>query len=92
MDPCYTCASRTFAIACSTSSIDLMEKISVAEAIEAYTLSLAYAAFQQKDRSSLEVGKLADFVVLSRDILADSERDRIADTHVLISIVGGKIV
>ena len=68
------------------------QKISVAEAIEAYTLGSAYAAFQEKDRGSLEVGKLADLVVLSRDILAESERDRIADTQVLTTIVGGKIV
>ena len=68
------------------------QKISVAEAIEAYTLGSAYAAFQEKDRGSLEVGKLADLVVLSRDILAESERDRIAATQVLTTIVGGKIV
>jgi len=68
------------------------QKITVAEAIEAYTLGSAYAAFQEKDRGSLEVGKLADLVVLSRDILDDSERDRIADTQVLFTIVGGKIV
>ncbi|HEY7308879.1 MAG TPA: amidohydrolase [Gemmataceae bacterium] len=68
------------------------QKIRVAEAIEAYALGSAYAAFQEKDRGSLEVGKLADFVVLSRDILADAERDRIAATDVLVTIVGGKVV
>jgi predicted amidohydrolase YtcJ len=68
------------------------QKITVAEAIEAYTLGSAYAAFQEKDRGSLEVGKLADFVVLSRDILAEQERERIADTHVLVTVVGGKVV
>jgi predicted amidohydrolase YtcJ len=68
------------------------QKISVAEAIEAFTLGSAYAAFQEKDRGSLEVGKLADLVVLSRDILADSERDRIAVAQVLTTMVGGKIV
>jgi predicted amidohydrolase YtcJ len=68
------------------------QKISVTEAIAAYTLGSAYAGFQEKDRGSLEVGKLADLVVLSRDILAESERDRIADTEVLTTIVGGRIV
>jgi hypothetical protein len=68
------------------------QKISVTEAIEAYTLGSAYAAFQERDRGSLEVGKLADFVVLSRDILADSERDHISETHVLTTIVGAKFV
>ncbi|MBM3997181.1 MAG: amidohydrolase [Planctomycetes bacterium] len=68
------------------------QKITVAEAIECYTLTSAFAAFQEKDLGSLEVGKLADFVVLSRDILAPAERDNIAKTSVLMTIVGGKIV
>jgi predicted amidohydrolase YtcJ len=68
------------------------QKISVAKAIEAYTLTSAYAAFQEKDRGSLEKGKLADLVVLSRDILAKEEQDRIAQTEVLLTVVGGKMV
>src|SRR5882672_4432971 len=67
------------------------QKITVAEAIEAYTLTSAYAAFEEKDRGSLEVGKLADFVVLSRDILAAAERDYIARTEVLMTVVGGRV-
>jgi predicted amidohydrolase YtcJ len=68
------------------------QKISVAEAIEAYTLTAAYAAFQEKDRGSLEVGKLADLVVLSRDLLAEKERERIAEAEVVLTVVGGKVV
>jgi predicted amidohydrolase YtcJ len=68
------------------------QKITVKESIEAFTLTSAYAAFQEKDRGSIEPGKLADFVVLSRDILADAERDHLAQTEVLFTIVGGKIV
>src|SRR5260370_1702842 len=41
------------------------QRISVMEAIEAYTLSSAFAAFEEKERGSLETGKLADLVVLS---------------------------
>jgi len=67
------------------------QRITVAEAIDAYTLTSAFAAFQEKDRGSLEPGKLADLVVLSRDILADSERDRIAETEVVMTVIGGKI-
>jgi predicted amidohydrolase YtcJ len=68
------------------------QKIRVAEAIEAYTLGSAYAGFQDKERGSLEVGKLADLVVLSRDILAESERDHIGEAEVVLTLVGGKIV
>ena len=68
------------------------QKITVAEAIEGYTLTAAYAAFQEKQRGSLEVGKLADLVVLSRDILAEAERDRLAEAEVLLTMVGGRVV
>jgi predicted amidohydrolase YtcJ len=68
------------------------QKIRVADAIEAYTLGSAFAGFQEKERGSLEVGKLADLVVLSRDILAESQRDRIGETEVLLTVVGGRIV
>lgn len=68
------------------------QRISVTEALDAYTLGSAYASHQEKERGSLEVGKFADFVVLSRDILAPGERDKIAETTVVATIVGGKVV
>ena len=68
------------------------QRITVREAIEAYTLASAYAGFEDKDRGSLEPGKLADLVVLSRDILADSEKDHIAETKVLTTVISGKVV
>jgi predicted amidohydrolase YtcJ len=68
------------------------QKITVAEAIEAFTLTSAYAAFQEKERGSLEPGKLADFVVLSRDVFAPAERDHLVDTKVLLTVVGGRVV
>jgi predicted amidohydrolase YtcJ len=68
------------------------QKITVAEAVEAYTKNAAYAAFQEKDRGSLEVGKLADFVLLSRDILAPTQRDLLAETEVVLTVVGGRVV
>jgi predicted amidohydrolase YtcJ len=67
------------------------QRITVAEAVEAYTLTSAYAAFEEKNRGSLEPGKLADLVVLSRDILDEKERDHIAETEVVMTVVGGKI-
>src|SRR5262249_10199555 len=53
------------------------QRITVAEAVEAYTLGSAYAGFQEADRGSIKAGKLADLVVLSRDIFDPAERDRI---------------
>jgi predicted amidohydrolase YtcJ len=43
------------------------QRVSVAEAIHAYTLGAAYAAFEERSMGSLEPGKCADFIVLSRD-------------------------
>jgi len=68
------------------------QKITVAEAIECFTLNSAYAAFEEKDKGSLEPGKLADFVVLSRDILDPAEKDRIGETQVVMTVVGGRVV
>jgi predicted amidohydrolase YtcJ len=68
------------------------QKITVAEAIECYTLTSAFAAFEEKDKGSLEPDKLADFVVLSRDILDPADRERIAETQVVLTVVGGRIV
>jgi predicted amidohydrolase YtcJ len=68
------------------------QRISVREAIEAYTISAAYAAFHEKDRGTLEPGKLADFTVLSKDILDPTQRDQIANTEVLLTVVGGRTV
>jgi predicted amidohydrolase YtcJ len=61
-----------------------------AEAIHSYTLACAYSAFEEDLKGSLEVGKLADLVVLSNDLINCSDSD-ILNTKVLTTIVGGKI-
>lgn len=68
------------------------QRITVAEAVSAYTLGSAFAGSQEKDRGSIAVGKLADFALLSRDIFAPTEKDRIAETKALLTVVGGKVV
>ena len=45
------------------------QKLTIAEAIEGYTMGSAYAEFQDTDKGSISVGKLADFVLLSDDVL-----------------------
>ena len=68
------------------------QRITVAEAVEAYTLGSAFGGFQEKEKGSLAAGKFADFVVLSRDILETKERDKIGETKVTMTVVGGRIV
>jgi len=67
------------------------EKISVEEAIQAYTLNTAYAGFEENMKGSLAVGKLADFVVLSDNLLT-MDPNRIKDVTVTTTVVGGEIV
>jgi len=67
------------------------QKISVEEAIEAYTLGSAYAAFDEDIKGTIAPGKLADLVVLSEDILTIPP-ERIKDVVVLCTVVGGRVV
>lgn len=67
------------------------QKITVEEAVRAYTASAAYAEFGEKNKGSLEIGKLADVVVLSRNIF-EIDPDEIQNTKVIHTIVGGKVV
>jgi predicted amidohydrolase YtcJ len=67
------------------------QAISAPEALRAYTADAAWSAFEEKEKGSLSPGKLADFVVLSADILS-IPADRIVDTKVDATVVGGKIV
>ena len=60
------------------------------EALRSYTLNNAYAAFEEEHKGSLEVGKLADIVVLSQDILTIPEEE-IPATRVDYTIVGGEV-
>ena len=61
------------------------------EALRLYTINNAYLTFEEKVKGSLEVGKLADFVVIDRDILK-VELDDIKDTQVLRTYIGGRLV
>src|SRR6184192_327308 len=67
------------------------EKITLPEAVEAYTMSSAFAEFQEKDKGSITPGKLADMVILSDNIF-DLKPEAIRNAKVETTIVGGKVV
>lgn len=67
------------------------EKITVAQAVEAYTLGSAYAEFQDREKGSITPGKLADMVLLSDDIFSITPRT-IKDVKVEQTVVAGRIV
>jgi hypothetical protein len=67
------------------------QKITVEQALKSYTSEAAYASFEEDVKGMLKPGMLADFVLLDRDITAIPVED-IADTGVLRTVVGGRVV
>jgi predicted amidohydrolase YtcJ len=65
------------------------QKMSIQDAIAAYTMGSAYAEFQERDKGSIEPGKLADMVLLDRDVLSIPGA-AIRDAHVITTWLGGK--
>ena len=67
------------------------QKISVEEALRAYTMGAAYAGFQERAVGSLEVGKLADLVIMDADITR-IDAAAIRDVAVRMTVIGGEVV
>jgi predicted amidohydrolase YtcJ len=67
------------------------QRISMEEAIEAYTLGAAHAEFEEREKGSITPGKLADLVILDGDPLTLAP-DAICDVRVEMTIVGGKVI
>ena len=67
------------------------ERISIEDAIKAYTYNAAYASFEEDIKGSIAVGKLADLAVLSQN-LREIDPSDILDTEVLYTVVDGRVV
>lgn len=67
------------------------QKISVEEALQGYTVNAAYASFEEQIKGSLEPGKLADLVIIDRDLTAVPP-EQIRDARIVMTIVGGEAV
>jgi hypothetical protein len=67
------------------------QKMSREEALRSYTYNGAYAGFEEDILGSLKPGKLADIIVLSKDIMTIPD-DEILTAEVLYTIVGGKVL
>jgi predicted amidohydrolase YtcJ len=67
------------------------QKLTRQEALHTMTLAGAYAAFEENEKGSIEVGKLADLTVLSQDLMT-IEADRILETVVSWTMVDGEVV
>jgi predicted amidohydrolase YtcJ len=67
------------------------QKISVEEAVRAFTYGSAYAEFQENEKGTIAAGKLADLVILSDDIFTINAND-IGKTKVITTIVNGRVI
>ncbi len=67
------------------------QAVSREDAVKMFTIWPAYAAFEERDKGSIEVGKLADFTVLSQDIMKIPEAE-ILETRNEMTVIGGEII
>ena len=67
------------------------ERLTVEDALRAYTQGSAFAAFEEKEKGSIAPGKLADVVVLAQDLFSIPP-EKIKEARVALTIVGGKVV
>jgi predicted amidohydrolase YtcJ len=67
------------------------ERVTIAEALRMHTLEPAYFTFDESTRGSIEVGKVADFIVLDRDLLT-IDPERIPEVQILRTIIAGREV
>jgi len=67
------------------------QRLSVEESVRGYTIGAAYAGRREKSEGSIEPGKLADLIIVSQNIF-EIDPHRIAETKVLTTIVGGRVV
>jgi predicted amidohydrolase YtcJ len=67
------------------------QRLSVEQAVDAYTLGAAFAGRREKTEGSLEAGKLADLIIISQNIF-DINPHKIGATKVITTIVGGRVV
>ena len=67
------------------------QRITVEEALRAYTIDAAFASFEEARKGSLERGKLADFAIIDRDITQIAP-EQIEKAKIITTVVGGKVV
>lgn len=66
------------------------QKISVAEALKAYTVSPPYASFEESFKGMITPGKLADIVIIDQNLF-EIAPEKIKDAHIMMTIVDGEI-
>lgn len=86
-----TAVTRQTAEGTPPGGFDPEQRLTVAQSVDGYTLGAAFAGRREKTEGSLEVGKVADLIIVSQDIF-DIDAHKISATKVLTTIVGGRLV
>jgi predicted amidohydrolase YtcJ len=86
-----TAVTRVDAESHATEVLNPEQRITIAQAIEAFTLGSAYVNHHEDVTGSIEVGKFADLIVLDQKLF-EIEPEKISDTKVLLTLFGGKAV
>ena len=71
--------------------VGLGERVDLEQALAMHTINSAYAANQEKQRGSIKIGKLADLVLIDKD-LTKIQKTEILDARVILTVLGGRIV
>jgi predicted amidohydrolase YtcJ len=87
----YAAVTRQFTDGTPAAGWHPKERITMDQAVEYYTLGSAYAEFAEAQKGSLTEGKLADLVILTRDIFTVPRLD-ILTTRPALTMVGGRVV
>jgi predicted amidohydrolase YtcJ len=87
----YMAVTRRTSDGKNPNGLEPQEKISIEQAIKCYTINSAYAEFQENKKGSIEPGKLADLVVLDKDILT-IDPVKIKDVKVDMTVLGGRVI
>ena len=67
------------------------QRLTLEQAIEAYTMGVAYAGRREKTEGSIEPGKLADLIIVDQNLF-QIDPHRIGQTKVMLTMVGGKVI
>ncbi len=87
----YSFVRRSFEGKRNDGGYEADQKRPCEQALKTYTLDPTYGSFEEDIKGSIDVGKLANFVVLDRDLMQVSS-EQILRTQVLYTIIGGEVV
>lgn len=87
----YRAVTRVDSTGLAANTWNIDERIILGEALKAYTVGSAYGSFRENELGTLEVGKLADIIVLDRNLFEIPEEE-LLDTKVKLTIMNGNIV